>query len=84
MHKSAFSLLNFTLISKNIFVKHGKRLNIHSFSQKISFVINKCDRPKLICFIMKCCYNAWEDQMEETLKNFLIFKFFEKTANSIC
>ena len=33
MHNSAFSWLNFTLVSMQ-FVKHGKRLNIQSFSWK--------------------------------------------------
>ena len=32
-------------------------------------MLNKCDRPKLICFIIKCS-NAQEDQMEDTLKIF--------------
>ena len=61
MHKSAFSWLNFTLVS-TLFLKHGKRLNIQSFSRKKFLwqkcLLNKSDRPKLICFIMKCCYNA--------------------------
>ena len=30
--------------------------------------LNKCDRLKLICSIMKCCDNAYKDQMEETLQ----------------
>ena len=37
-------------------------------------MLNKCGRPKLICFIMKFCYNAYEDQMEETLKSFFAAK----------
>ena len=61
MHKSAFSWLNSTLVSTQ-FVKHGKRLNIQSFSRKKFLLqkcmLNKCDRPKLICFIIKCYYNA--------------------------